>query len=303
VRELGFTPNTMAKRFFTGRTQLVALIMPIEFMFSSSYFKDLFRGVLEALEEEEYDLLLHDSRSKRTTPVQKARELVNGKLVDGLLVVAPMAHDEYPSELSAENIPLVVMGETAQADGVSRVGVPNRERSADAVARLIELGHRNIGMLTYDGGHIEASERLKGYEDALEKAGITTHFTGVGHYERTDAYEETRRMLTEHPEITAIFAANAEMTMGAIDALRALDLRVPDDISLVSFDDCPEFEAMEPSITAVRQDPYRVGLRAAQVLMDLIAGESSASPRLELIDATLVERVSTAAPRKEEKLD
>jgi len=299
VEDLGFTPNTLAKRFFTGKTQLVGLIMPIEYIFSSYYFKDLFRGVMECLEERNYDLLLHDSKSKRITPMDKSRSLVKGRLVDGLLVVAPMNYDEYPAALTDEGIPLVVMGETMNATKVFRVGIPNRKSAADAVTRLIELGHRNIGMLTFDGGHIEAYQRTRGYQDALKKANIAVSMVGVGHYQRRESYEETMRLLKEHPEITALFAANAEMTMGALDALKELNLKVPEDISVLAFDDCVDFEQVDPPLTAVRQFPYKIGYEAAKMLVEVLDSKTSEKPRQKIIPTEFMERASLAAPRQD----
>ncbi|NCC53208.1 MAG: LacI family transcriptional regulator, partial [Spartobacteria bacterium] len=292
VEELGFTPNTLAKRFFTGKTQLIGLIMPVEYIFSSHYFKDLFRGVMECLEERSYDLLLHDSKSKRIAPVDKSRTLVKGRLVDGLLVVAPMSHDEYPSALTEEGIPLVVMGETMNPTKVFRVGIPNRKSSADAVARLIELGHRHIGMLTFDGGHIEAYQRTRGYQDALKKAEISVSLVGVGHYQRREAYEETMRLLREHPEITALFSANAEMTMGTVDALKELGRSIPGDISLLAFDDCEEFEQVDPPLTSVRQFPYKIGFEAAKMLVEILEAKTVEKPRQKIIPTEFVERGS-----------
>lgn len=301
VRELGFTPNTLAKRFFTGRTQLVGLIMPIEFMFTSHYFKDLFRGVLTGLEDKGYDLLLHDSRSTRITPFDKALELVKGRLVDGLLVVAPMAQDDYVYRLTREGVPLVVMGESAHREEVSRVGIDNEGASALAVGRLIEAGHRNIAMLTFEKDHLEAQLREKGYRQALERAGIPIReeLIGVGHYQRVEAYEETRRIFAAHPEVTAIYAANLEMALGARDALYSLDKKVPDDVSLVSFDDSHELEVLDPPITALRQKPYEVGLTAARMLMDIVDSKNAGEVRQSMIDTELVERSSIASPSRQ----
>jgi len=172
VKKLGFRPNMLAKRFFTGRTQLIGLIIPLEYMFRSFYFKDLFQGVLECAEEMNYDILVHDSTSRRKPAVSKCRELVQGKLVEGLLLAAPMSYDTYPIELAKEDVPLVVMGETACGNKVNRVLISNRSGSENAVQRLIDAGHRRIAILTFGKSHMESRERLAGYKDALKSAKI-----------------------------------------------------------------------------------------------------------------------------------
>jgi LacI family transcriptional regulator len=300
VNDLGFTPNTMAKRFFTGKTQLIGFILPVEYMFSSYYFKELFRGVMNCFEEKNYDLLLYDSKSKRKAPMQKARELVKGRLVDGLLVVAPMEYDEYPYTLTEEGIPLVVMGEATHADQVNRVGIPNRISSEDAVTRLIMMGHRDIGMLTFDGGHLEGSERMLGYQDALSRAQIPyrQELVGIAHYQRREAYQETMRILRDHPEVTALFAANFEMAIGALDALHELERRVPEDISLMVFDDCEELKHTNPPLSAVRQFPYEVGHTAAEMLLESINSKGNMKPRQHMIETEFIDRKSIMPPQQ-----
>ncbi|MBN1270444.1 MAG: LacI family DNA-binding transcriptional regulator [Kiritimatiellae bacterium] len=299
VGEMGFTPNTLAKRFFTGKTQLIGLIMPFEYMFSSFYFKDLFRGVHAALEEQDYELLIHDSMSAKSPAVDKARDLVRGRLVEGLLVAAPMSFDDYPYRLSQEGIPLVVVGETAHAKKVHRVGIPNRAGSADAVGRLVALGHRRIAILTYDGEHMEAGQRARGYQDALQRAGLAQdpRLVGKGRYRRHQAFEETRRLMQESKDITAIFATNADMALGAAEALRSLKLSIPGDVSLVAFDDCPDLEMWNPPISSVRQYPYKVGYEATQMLLELVRAKGPGTPRQQMIGTDFIERDSMAPPR------
>jgi DNA-binding LacI/PurR family transcriptional regulator len=303
VREMGFTPNTLAKRFFTGQTQLVGLIIPFEHMFSSFYFKDLFRGVHDALEENDYDLLLHDSKSKKTPPLEKAWDMVKGRLVEGLMIAAPMSFDDYPYRLTQEGLPVVVLGETAYPRKVHRVGIPNRASSADAVGRLIDLGHRTIGVLTYDGEHLEGAQRFKGYRDALKKAGIgfDESLVGAGRYARREAFEETRRLMKERPDITAVFAANADMALGVADALRSLDLAVPEDVSVVAFDDCEELEMMDPPCAAVRQYPYKVGFAAGRMLLEMFGSKNVGSPQQILVETDFIGRASMAPPRKKRR--
>ncbi len=299
VDKLGFRPNTLARRFFTGKTQLIGVVVPFEFMFSSFYFKELFQGICKCFEDIEYDVLLHDSASARITPFEKCEELVKGRLVEGLLVAAPMEHDDYPVKLTADNVPLVVMGETAQGNKVNRVGISNRKSTEIAVRRLTELGHRRIMALIFGKGHVEGQQRAQGYQDALKAAGIAYDeaLVGVAGYNRSRAYEVTRQLLTEHPDITAIMATNADMALGAADALREMQLKIPTDVSLISFDDCEEMEQHTPPISAIRQFPSMIGFTAAQLLLDVISGkEGRTGPVQRMVDTEFVDRGSTAPP-------
>lgn len=298
VHELGFTPNALAKRFFTGRTQLVALIIPLEYMLSSFYFKGMFQGVLDYLGEHDYDMMLHDSNPRKVPTIEKARELVRGKLAEGLLIAAPMSSDDYPCQLTQEGIPVVVMGETVGSSKVFRVGVPNRRSSADAVRRLTELGHRRIGMLAFGQDHIESQERFKGYEDALRAAGLALDraLVGEGKYRRREGFDAACRLLQEHPDITALFAANAEMAVGALEGLRSLNLQVPRDVSLVAFDDCADLQICDPPVSTVRQLPYQVGFSAARMLLETVLPRKATQPEQLLVETEFIERSSMASP-------
>lgn len=299
VREMGFRPNTLAKRFFTGKTKLIGVIIPLEYMFSSFYFKELFQGVLECVEDRGYDVLLHNSASKKKPPMEKSLDLVKGKLAEGLLLAAPMTYDTYPLDLARADVPIVVMGETACSDKVNRVVVPNRKSSAEAVQKLIALGHRRIGALTFDTDHVESLERLAGYKDALSAARITFEKELVvsAHYNRREAFHAVHRMVLEQPDVTAFFACNADMALGAAEALKSLGLKVPDAVSLVAFDDCAEMEENQPPISTVRQFPYKIGLAAAGLLLDVVSDESlAAKPQTRVIETQFMDRNSLAAP-------
>lgn len=298
VRDLGFTPNTLAKRFFTGKTRLLGVVIPLEYMFSSFYFKELFQGVIACAEEHGYDMLLNDSTSKRMPPLEKCRSLVKGKLVEGLLLAAPMTYDDYPLVLTKDAVPLVVTGETACGEKVNRVGIPNRECAKDAVQRLVKLGHRKIAVLTFDAKHQESQERLAGYREGMQASGLTVPADWVipAHYSRREAFDAIRGLMKKHADVTAIFALNEDMAVGAADALRELRLKIPEDVSIVSFDDCAEIENYDPPISAIRQFPYKVGYSACKMLIGVLEGDAKTrKPQTLMIETEFMERSSMAS--------
>lgn len=298
VHELGFRPNTLAKRFFTGRTQLIGVVIPLEYMFSSFYFAELFQGVLERAEESGYDILLHNSTSRKRSPMDKCLDLVKGKLAEGLLIAAPMSYDDYPYRLSQESVPLVVMGETVNAEKVNRVTIPNRKSSEDTVGRLIKRGHRKIATLTFDKNHVESEERLAGYKDALSAAGLEFDPALVikAHYNRREAAREVQRLVSERPDVTALFAGNADMALGAANGLRSVGRNIPDDVSLVGFDDCAEMEQYDPPLSTVRQFPTKLGHAACDMLLTILSGGAkSEKGQCKVIDTEFMDRDSIAA--------
>ncbi len=298
VKELGFRPNTLARRFFTGKTRLIGLIIPLDYMLSSFYFKEMFLGIRQVLEEAGYDLLLHDSTSVKMPPFEKGLDLVKGKLAEGLLITAPLTYDDFPARLTKEGVPLVVMGETAQADKVNRITLPNHESSKQAVQDLLKAGHQRIAALVYGDQHVESLARQSGYLDALREAGITPDPALVisAGYNRLNAQEETARLLASRPEVTAIFAANADMALGASDAIRQQGLSIPGDVSLVSFDDCVELASHNPPISAVRQFPQQLGTQAARLLLELLGAPELPKVQCQIVGTEYVRRDSMAPP-------
>jgi len=301
VEEMGFRPNTLAKRFFTGKTQLLGMVIPLEFMFHSFYFKELFQGVIKRIEEKDYDLMLHDARSPRTPVLEKCLNLVQGKLAEGLLICAPMDYDHYPLELTKQGVPLVVLGATPEINHLNRVYIPNRTTSFDATSYLIGLGHRHIAALVFEQEHIESYERRCGYREALEKAGLPyrENLVGIAHYDRREAAMQTMRMLEENKEVTAVFAMNLDMALGASDAIKAMNLRIPDDISLLVFDDSDDLEKHDPPVSAIRQYPMKMGYAAADMLFKLLDGELGADTvHQQIIETEMIMRDSVAPPRE-----
>lgn len=137
----------------------------------------------------------------------------------------------------------------------------NRQAATDLVRHLLDRGHRHIGMIVGPQDHQDARERLQGYQDALRERGLpfVETFTVNGDFRDTSGLIGTQLLLSRHPEITAIFSSNDQMAFGARLALHRLGLRVPEDISLVGFDDLPAVAYMTPPLTTVRQPMAEIG--------------------------------------------
>jgi DNA-binding LacI/PurR family transcriptional regulator len=147
---------------------------------------------------------------------------------------------------------------------------------------------------------MESKERQQGYRDALQSAGIAfdRDIVVAAHYTRREAFRGVQNLLTEHPDLTAIFAANADMALGAADAVVALGMKIPEDISLVAFDDAVEMEEFTPGITAVRQFPYKMGYAACEMLVNMLSSENKARKiQCKVVDTEFISRGSVAPPR------
>lgn len=299
MRRLGFRPNILAQRFFTGRTRLLGVVAPLEYIFRSRYFQELFGGIFRRTEENGYDVLFHNAAMQMRSVEDKCLEMVKGRLVEGLLIIAPMIYDDYPKRLLSNGVPLVVLGETVCGDAVNRAVTPNREIAARMTRYLVDHGHRKIALLTFGRDHVESIERETGFRSVVKKAGILdTKLILAAQYDRMLAFREVYELLSSRKDVTAVFALNADMALGAADAIKALGLRIPHDVSLAVFDDSPEIEGYDPPLTAIRQHPFEIGYKGCGLLLDLLANPKRTRPVTIVVEAELVERQSVGAPKR-----
>jgi DNA-binding LacI/PurR family transcriptional regulator len=203
----------------------------------------------------------------------------------------------------AERLPLVVIAARLHVPGVDTVEVDNRQGGLDATTFLIEQGHRVIATITGPLAWPHARDRLASYRVALRRAGLRADPVLVercSDWGPESGRAAAARLLQAKPSFTAIFAQSDLLALGAITELRAQGLRVPEDVSVVGFDDIPVASFVDPPLTTIRQPMRQVGARAVTVLLDKIAAvrsHATSRPGRHLLRADLVVRHSTAPPR------
>jgi LacI family transcriptional regulator len=220
-----------------------------------------------------FDLLVYASATRNASSMvnweQQQVALLNGSVTDGLIIVTPHA-----SSYRTAN-PLVAVDPHCDATDFASVLSTNFKGVVAAMTYLFELGHRRIGFI---GGRSElqsAIRRMAGYCHSLHSAGIEfdAALVKVGNYERKTAYAGALELLRADPPITAIMAASDEMGYGVYDAVRELGMRIPNDVSVIGFDNIPDSALVEPPLTTVDQAIETMGALAAEVVIKLIAGE------------------------------
>jgi LacI family transcriptional regulator len=291
VAELGYEPNATARALSTGRTRSVGVIAPF---FTRSSVIERLRGVAPMLAASGYQLVLFDvERPEQRTGVFRS---VIGR-VDGLLSIslAPSTADQR--RLEAAGIPVVLVDQAHEA--LPTVTVDDVEGGRLATTHLIELGHRRIAFAgdTVDGVHgpSASSRRCVGYQRALSEAGlpVRTDLVKLRPHGR-EAAEIARDLLELASPPTAVFAASDLQALAMIDALEALGKRVPDDLSVIGFDDVEL--ARYAGLTTVSQPLEDSGTRGAELLLAALEGEDVLQSRQHL-PLELVVRGTTAPPR------
>ncbi|MBC6934767.1 MAG: LacI family transcriptional regulator [Chloroflexi bacterium] len=294
ARELNYMPNVQALNLATGKTMMIALVVrqTSEQMSGDAFAGEFIRGVTGVIEAENYHLVIHAAEPD-------ARESTYGKLVrthkvDGLLISSPLVNDQEVRLLYREETPIVLHGATDTQD-IPSVDVDNRQGAYMAVRYLIDLGHRRIGHISNAPfSYASSSDRLDGYCQALAEAGIPYDESLVlaGEFTASSGYEPMRALLDLPNPPTAVFVGSDMVALGAMEAIRSRGARIPEDISLVGFDDILYARYTMPPLTTVRIPAYELGRSAGDLMLKIIRGESLPGTRI-LLPTELVVRRST----------
>ncbi|TDN57961.1 substrate-binding domain-containing protein [Paraburkholderia sp. BL10I2N1] len=288
IARFNYRPNVLARSLASGKTNTIGVLTQTV---SSPFYAEWLRGIEDGLLEPGFTALFVSSRWNVNDEKSRMEEFI-ARRVDGIILLHAQLDEPSLIEYS-RHAPLLVLGRSVQNTG-SLVGLPidNLQGARDATRHLIEQGHREIVFIAGPPNHEDAIERMDGYRLALEEAGIGFDRDRVeqGDYLETGGLAAMERLLTRDLSFSAVFCANDQTAYGARLALFRHGLRVPDDISLVGFDDLPTSSYMTPPLTTVRQPTYEIGRLAAQGIVRMIRKTSIA---LSPIPLTLVTRETT----------
>ncbi|WP_320064434.1 LacI family DNA-binding transcriptional regulator [Micromonospora sp. RTGN7] len=237
---------------------------------------------------------------QRTSSAKQWLDNMRTRSTRGVIFVTSMVAPPLQAELRRLNLPVVIVDPAGVApQAASTIGATNWAGSLGANQYLLGLGHRRIGFIAGPPQLMCSRARLDGYRAALEGAGVAVDDALIfpGNFYHEAGYAAGTQLLALPDPPTAIFASSDQMALGVYEAVRKRGLRVPDDISVVGFDDLPEVRWCSPPLTTVRQPLVEMGMLAARTVLRLAQGEKIESPRVELA-TELVVRDSAAAPRR-----
>jgi LacI family transcriptional regulator len=289
IAELGFVPNPIARGLAGGRTLSVGVITQA---IDSPFYGVALRGIEEALALASYSPLFVSGHWDADEEL-RCIDVLRSRRVDGLIILTGRLSDDTLLSL-AESTPVVVTGRALKGQNLFSLDFNNFEGARLATQHLLELGHRRIAFVAGEPSHPDSTERLRGYRAALESAGINFNPSLVlpGKYYEESGLQAVERLIDSRESFTAIFAANDQMAFGAALALHKRGLRVPDDVSLVGFDDLAGAAYTIPPLTTVHQAAHEIGRLAASSMLQLLNGKT---PTVTLPEPRLVIRGSTRA--------
>jgi LacI family transcriptional regulator len=294
MREMGYVANRQARSLRGSKTNVIGLLVPD---LGTGYIGEIMRGIDAELALEQLDLMLFTTHRTASKEASYVANMGKG-MVDGLLLVLPRNPADYVETLTHRNFPFVLIDHQGTGQNCPAVGASNWQGAYNATEYLIKLGHTRIGFITGSMDLGAASDRLDGHESALRIHHIAKdpRLIYEGTFFQSDGYAGACALMDIHDPPTAIFASNDVMAMGAMDAVRSRRLRVPEDISIVGFDDIPQAESVRPELTTVRQPLEQMGRVATQMLLDLLKNTDKEISRIEL-PTELIVRGSTSSPK------
>ena len=261
AREHRFEVHQGARCLSLNRSNTIGLIIPISphagHFITDPFFAELLRGIMFAIGDHGYDLLIGQPRKHDPSEISR---YIGSKRADGLIIIGCDWYIDAVSELIGQKIPIIVWGVEPRNDFCT-VNCDNINGGRLAAQHLIQLGRKRIAFL---GGTQDAQEvmlRYQGYEKALQNAGfgidpaLVTH----GDYTSRTGYEQMQKLLRQHDDIDGVFACSDLMAIGAMEALREQGRQVPQDVSVVGFDDIPLAEHCSPPLTTIRQNIAKTG--------------------------------------------
>jgi LacI family transcriptional regulator len=291
IADLGFVPDPVARGLAGGRTRSIGVVTQ---SMDSPFYGVALRGIEDELDKQGYNALFV-SGHWNAAEEQRCLDILRSRRVDGIIVLTGRLSDQA-LRACAKTLPTVVAGRALKAPGLFSLKFDDRTGARMATEHLLGLGHRRIACIAGDALHPDAVERLSGYREALEHVGIAydPSLVAPGQFLEDTGRLAMEQLLHSRQRFTAVFACNDQMAFGAALALYRRGLRVPDDVSLVGFDDVAASQYMMPPLTTVHYPIQEIGQLAARAMLGLIAGEK---PVIDVPAPRVMVRESTRALR------
>ncbi|QPR39269.1 LacI family DNA-binding transcriptional regulator [Brevibacterium casei] len=297
IRELGYRRNNAARTLVTSRSGLIGVIAVGSFLYGPTR---TLVGIEEAARSRDFTILLATIRSNGDAELseqfERAIDTCLDRSVEAIIVIAAQEDVVRQVQIFNVDVPLIVVGPPrSHLPGLLTFSVDQRRGAREAVSHLGELGHSRILVLTGPGKWIDAQERRTGALDECAARGLAAEVI-AGDWSPASGYQAGQALVARPGEMpTAIFSANDAMALGVLAAFNHAQVKVPDEVSIIGFDDIPEAAYFSPALTTVHQDFTTLGHRVLEAAVAAIRGEE---PDMTPVAPVLALRDSTAEPAK-----
>ncbi len=300
IKEYGYAPQAAARHLVTQRTRLIGVLFPrsTEYLLANPIFASFGQGIGQTCAQRGYLAML--SLGLRDMEERMLFNMLRSRHFDGIVLISSESHDPLPFFLKEAHIPYTRIGHDPEGDDEAFVDVDDDEAAYKAVKHLTTLGHQRIAIIKGPDAELCVSRRYRGYERALQEAGLAVDFSlvGEGDWLHTSGKAVMQHFLQLDNAPTAVFSCNDMMAAGALHAIYEQGLRVPEDIAIVGFDDVPQTKVIIPALTTIRQPNEEMGSKATEMLIDRLEGKNE-QPLQVIFPTTLVVRQSCGARLRE----
>jgi len=295
IKELNYHPSHSARGLVSRKTKNIGFILTEDhFLRSEPFYTRIFLGTEFEAREYEYYILLTTIPSDFVKGDKLPRFILE-RNIDGI-IIAGKVPDAIIKDLDKYEIPIAFVDYYPPSEKYPVVLIDNISGGVQAVHHLIELGHKNIAFIAADIKHPSIRDRFQGYKIALERAGInfnsTYTITDEIYPARENGYNAAKRILNKNKKITAIFTCNDAMAIGVMQYLKDNNIKVPEDISLIGFDDVEADLSLDPSLSTISVPKLEMGIEAFRLMKDILRNKVK-SPKKILVPTELVIRKST----------
>ncbi|GAP12671.1 transcriptional regulator, LacI family [Longilinea arvoryzae] len=294
IEKLSYEPNLLARNLRKNESRVILILSP---NITNPYYAHILSGIGDAAAELGYSALIFNTADDPAR-VREGLEMLKKHRADGAILMASDMNCAWLLEY-ADEYPLVQCSEYGPDVDIPHVSIDNYRATRDIMEYLIGLGHRRIAHISSENDYISTSLRLKGYRDALAEHGLTSRDDYIIYASRDYSFKsgkaKARELLAVEPRPTAIFCISDTLALGAITAVKEMGLRVPQDVTVIGFDDVEHTTMFHPYITTVAQPCYEMGKESARLLYALMMQEKQV-PRQSILEHRLIVRESTSPP-------
>ncbi len=295
VKKLHYVPNEVARSLKTSHTRVIGVIIP---ELSNAFITSIISSMEDILRKQDYAVIVCDCRSDPKRE-KEAVDFLLHRRVDGLINMATDTTGAHLKAPLASGIPVLLVDRLIDSlqGKVSAVVIDNVHAAGQAVQKLTSLGHRQIGLILGSPNLYTTNQRLTGYLNALQDAGIApdNEYIRYGDYTMDGGYQAAQELLKLKNRPTALFVTNFEMTLGTMLALQHNNIRVPEDLSVIGFDKLELFGEIFPDLTLIRQPQLSIGREAANLMLDMLSSKETGVSRIVTLTTELTEGKSVKA--------
>lgn len=294
IKEIGYVPNTLARGLRSKRTNTLALVVTD---ITNPYFTLMARGVEDVAGASNYTVI-YCNTDESETKEEKYANILAQRQVDGVLLVPAGGNGRTIKFFESNGISVVVLDRRISGVDTDFVCSDSENGANLLVKLLIKLKHQRIAIITGPRSVSTSVDRVSGYQRALKEASLSKNeMVYYGDFNQQSGYELTRQAMLQSPRPTAIFGANNFILIGIIKALHDLEINVPEDVSVVGFDDLPESMLVTPFLTVATQPAYEMGRLATELLLNRISGSLTDECQELILPTEIIERKSTSTKR------